>query len=251
MLKAKPNQVLHAVYGAQGDEFCDAENILFYNVGPGFFTHVAGRGVRFERAYSYPDPSQALLANHLHYHRYATVDANDTFSHWQPDRVLAKWSDVQLPRTASATTASSVWYHMKSGLVDICQLPSEELKLFGLCVIVKAPANDAINISGVMKPLLDGLIAAFHAHNGEKIEQISQRLGATLHTDQSAVVKLLNDQSGAILGRRRLLGPFRKGIMWNPADDLCLAAELLVERHDGNGRLISGSLFEIDRKRGN
>jgi len=40
--------------------------------------------------------------------------------------------------------------------------------------------------------------------------------------------------------------PYRSRIKWDPADDLCLAAELFVQPYPAKDWLISGKLFEIE-----
>jgi hypothetical protein len=55
------------------------------------------------------------------------------------------------------------------------------------------------------------------------------------------------DLRSAVLGRRRLLWPRAQGVQWNPADDLCLALELRIER--GERRELSGRLVEIKPRR--
>jgi hypothetical protein len=47
----------------------------------------------------------------------------------------------------------------------------------------------------------------------------------------------------AALARPRLLWPRARGVQWNPADGLCLALELRIER--GESRELSGRLVEI------
>ncbi|HCI79045.1 MAG TPA: hypothetical protein DHW02_05095 [Ktedonobacter sp.] len=111
-LERNQNAVLHAVYGAplsgiRARDFCDTENILFYNVGCGSFAHIAQHGICFERSFSYPEPDVfQLLGDNLHYYRYAMMDENAGFVHWQDGRKLAEWNNVEIIRVASDMSRS-------------------------------------------------------------------------------------------------------------------------------------------------
>ncbi len=54
------------------------------------------------------------------------------------------------------------------------------------------------------------------------------------------------DSRNAILGRRKLLHPFRQSVQWNPADDLLVAGELEVTR-DSTAEMSSGFSGELYR----
>lgn len=57
-----------------------------------------------------------------------------------------------------------------------------------------------------------------------------------------AVADLLLDDSVAVLGQRRTVAPYREGVKWDPADDLCLAGEVLTTSATGAGWTVSGEL---------
>lgn len=239
------NSILHAVYGARFRDFCDTENILFYNVGAAHFAHVAQHAIRFERSFSYPDAPE-LIGDNLHYHRYAIVNDNTGFLYWRDGQQLAQWEDVEISPIASTTKPAFVWYAFKSQPVTILHKPVTPLAQFGLRITVKIPVGKYANIAGFMKPLIDGLIANFHAHNGEGVSLISQRISNDLKRNSTDIAELLCRRDRAILGIRRLLWPYREGVQWNPADELCLATDLRVQTHNRSSWSISGSLFEIE-----
>ena len=78
------------------------------------------------------------------------------------------------------------------------------------------------------------------------MEQVSQWLGAELGQAPSEIVDLLQKPDQAVLGGRRVVYPFRNAYKWDPADDLCLAAELFLQPYTGKDWLLSGKLFEIE-----
>jgi len=59
------------------------------------------------------------------------------------------------------------------------------------------------------------------------------------------VVAHLGDNTNAVLGRGRLLWPWRNSIQWNPAVDCCVAGELLFMRSTKDFVELSGELFEV------
>ena len=78
------------------------------------------------------------------------------------------------------------------------------------------------------------------------MKQISQRIGDRLGKNSDAIEELLSRKDRAILGQRQLVWLRSSGVQWNPADDYCLATEVVVDSHFGSQWSISGTLFEID-----
>lgn len=92
-----------------------------------------------------------------------------------------------------------------------------------------------------MKPLIDGIIAAFHGHIGGD-ERPIDRVAQSLHVSVDSVRSALMSSDRNILGDRVLLRPFGAGVQWNPADDRLVAIEM---RHHDAARLeVSGQLHE-------
>src|SRR5438067_91308 len=95
-LQSGKDQVLHAVYASRSTDLCDAENILFYNVGPGCFASAARHGVRFERSHAHPAPPSPRSSLYPHHHRYAVTRAVETFTCWTPGQIWARWRNVEV-----------------------------------------------------------------------------------------------------------------------------------------------------------
>jgi hypothetical protein len=96
-----------------------------------------------------------------------------------------------------------------------------------------------------LKVLLDGVVAAFHVHDGSRLSELAAR-----HTtvapggSPAAVVDRLMDPSWAVLGPRRLVAPYRTGVQWNPADDGLVAAEVLLR--PGAVVRLTGELWTVN-----
>jgi hypothetical protein len=244
-ITSQPNQVLHAIYGAaQSDSVCDVENILFYNVGGKQFSPLTTYGIRFERRFSYPEPPQMLESTNLHYHYYTMEAANEAFSYWQIRRSLAEWENVKVSRPASQLM--NIWYSIKSNSLKTLYIPERIPKQFGLTITIKIPTTDKGNVSSLTKPIIDGVVSAFHAYKGNDVEVLSQRLADKLNKKTDTIADLLLRKDRAIFGERQVVRPHGSdGVKWDPADDLCLAAEIFAQPYSGKDWLISGKLYEI------
>ncbi len=249
-LECGSDEVLHATYVSGVDQACDAENILFYNVGASYFAQSSSNGLRFERAFSEPPPPPRLLKERvLHYQFYGPAKRQDGFAYWRSRRKLVQW-EVSSEALGPSTSATSIWYWMKRELGETGGAIKREPPRFGLRVAIHAPSGLAPNPAALVKPLFDGIISAFHSHDGAMLEQVSDRLARKLGVEAREVADHLLSDSAAVLGRRRLVYPWGKSVQWNPADDRCVAAELVLYIDTNRDSLwrLSGELFELDEK---
>jgi hypothetical protein len=247
-LQSRPEQILHATYATSPTlkkDISDIENTLFYNVGLKHFASLMSSGVRFERCYSYPASSFPLSASHLHYYRYTMEDAHNSFYSWQTTRVVATWENVEIPPSSAKITATNIWYHLHSHPLKILHMPKTPLTQYGLSITVTLPITTKTTLRTLMKPIIDGVVSTFHTYSGAEIKWISQRLGTELSHSPDEIRDLLQRQNQAALGTRRLVYPLGNSYKWNPADDICFAAELFLQLHEGEGWLLSGNLYEI------
>ncbi len=229
--------VFHGIYASPLPDSCDAENVLFYNVGLNYLPRARGRGMRFERGYTVPPAPETLASAALHYHRYRVSDSEGFFG-WSQGRTLARWSS---PLGVAPTHSATVWKALKFGQLDAIDLPPTRVERFGVRATVSAPS--ALDAALLMKPVLDGAISALHAYDGSEVELIADRLARSVAIEPRVVRALLLDRERAVLGPRRFLWPRDDGVQWNPADDACLAAELLVTQ--GRNWHLAGELFEL------
>ena len=245
-LNAKSNELLHAVYASPEHGNCDTENILFYNVGTGRFAKAARYGLRFERAFETPiSCPHELSGKPRHYCRYFLTSNETLFSHWEPGRVLAQWS-IDCGAKSILGHCATVWYAMKTGYVRTAAEPRSPGQPFCLRVRVAAPPGVSLRLAGLMKPVFDGVISALHQHDGTCEQEVGRRLAERLGAAPEAIAGLLGSDAGTVLGKRCLVRPYRRNVMWNPQDDLCLAGELIEEKAGQKQNLsISGELHEL------
>jgi hypothetical protein len=237
-----PDRVLAAMYGSPDREPCDVENVLLYNVGARALRVVAAHGLRLERSYVCPEPPVPLAGTARHYMRYACSPRAAGFEAWTERRVLAAWAGISMPLLTEATKPAAVWFALAAAEIDPSSVLGDQ-QPFGLRLQLEVPRTRRIAPAKIVKPLVDGTIAALHCHDGSALAELSRRVSAQIPVPAEAIAMRLMDDRYAVLGPRQLLWPRAQGVQWNPADDRCLALELRIDH--GDRLALSGCLFAI------
>jgi len=245
-LRPRSMHILYGVYACESSGWFDLENVLFYNVGVGCFAALSRKGLRFEAGPSVPPAPNTISSRMPHYYCYTQVPHGGSFEHWKVRSRIATWTDAVIPPLNSTTRASSVWHAVRSGPISEVALPKEDTTRFGLSVTLAVPNSAARNLLPLVKPLLDGVIAAFHAHDGTTVEILARRISDTVSQSPRSLIALLVARDRAVLGTRRLLWLWRDTVQWNPADDRCVAADIRVECREIPVWTLSGDLFTVD-----
>lgn len=120
---------------------------------------------------------------------------------------------------------------------------------YGLRLTVSAGSGGSRNVAAIVKPLIDGVVAGLHNHDGSQFVEVASRLAGLLAIDSAQVAELLMTNEDSILGTRRLLWTRANGVQWNPGDDTCVAAQVLLRTHSGTGWSHSGEVFEVTSRR--
>lgn len=214
------NSILHAVYQTNQSGFFDAENVLIYNIGPAAFRKLCSKGLCIESGKVQPPklPSNIDIAP-KHYHRYAVVPQNASKPlFWEKGSTLASWSKVPCPPLKGDLKPHQIWYEMKRAPTKVHkQTPPD---YYGIEIQIKVPQGKRINLASVIKPLIDGVICSFHAHDGAQLAEVTRMLSTMLKGEYTGLEDLNMAKDRSILGARKLLFPYRQGVMWNPADFL-------------------------------
>lgn len=229
-LEPRASAVLQAAYGAGDDgALVDAENVLLYNVGSKALRALMRTGVRFERSFSLRSPpAEVQISGAVHYQRYAMVDPGPGFDYWRPGELLGAFTGVRVPVVDKPIT---VW----AAIRDQAEPPPRQATApvrFMARVRVGGPVaavNRPRSLVDLIKPLLDGVVSAFHSHQEPKDPPAGRQL-VTPRSLQREWTAGLTDARWAALGPRRLVTTFgTSGVKWNPADDYCVAAEVLLD----------------------
>ena len=249
-----PTEVLHALYVSSINEACDVDNILFYNVGTEYFPQIGYAGLRFERSFSQPPPLPQTKEYSLqHYLRYWRMPKERSFECWIPTKKLVSW-ESRIPVDAMVKLKKSknpayVWFSIKSGSIEVLSESQDVPLQFGLRLSIRVPNSITSSFIDLLKPLLDGTVTAFHRHDGKAQALVAERLTTVLEVRAQDVLSFLSESTNAVLGTRTLLWIRGDGVQWNPADDCCVAGELLFESSSEDFVEFSGELFEVKEKK--
>lgn len=204
-------RTLVGCYGSADDWRCDVENLLLYNVGVSAFAHLQAQDVVLVRSTT-PPPPDSTSRTLDHHHRYELADAPPPAPSG-PFVARLALTPLRVP-----PRVESVWYDIRStGHVEVGEGAG---RLLAVDVTVHRPtAASRPGLLGMVKVVVDGLISALHTHDGSQLEVVADRLGARLDVPAEGVAQLLSANAAGVLGRRRLVWPFRNFVQWNPADD--------------------------------
>jgi hypothetical protein len=210
---------LRCSYRSRSAELCDAENVLLYNVGVSTFTRLGRRAVIFERSYELP-VCPAQLAGRAEHHCLYVADCDGSFVSWRVTAPAASFGG-QAPKRADKV--ADWWWPTR---LSIRNVVGSDLagQRFGLHIRMGPTSRSLI---GLLKPMLDGIVAALHRDPTPDALAVS-RVAAHLAVSSEAVDVNL-DPSHAPLGQRRLLWPYRDGVQWNPADEMCVACHVELD----------------------
>jgi len=108
----------------------------------------------------------------------------------------------------------------------------------GLKIELSIPRTASFtNVVNAMKPMIDGVICAFHTPDGIAVDEVSKLLNINKEVFLSA--------EKTCLGKRCYISPYRKSIKWNPQDerlDYVVIEPVIV---DDEKFSFSGQLFAI------
>lgn len=213
-LKPSDSALLCAEYATPDSDFADLENVLLYNLGWRYYRHLAANGLVCRRIVS------GDRLHHVVYHlRRPSSDA--PFKGSAIARAVAS-------KPAYPEGPAGWWAAFRPAIhVLKAAQPVDEFT-------VTAEIGTGWNVSRAvssLKPMLDGLISALHAHDGSNKDHIVRNLEHL--SDPYEVWEALNNDDTAVLGQRRLVRPHGKGIAWNPADERCSAFRVVPgQRHE-------------------
>jgi hypothetical protein len=244
-IEPSTGQVLHAVFFGAKHPNADVENVLLYYIDDSFA--VPGRnGIRFEHGAGVPPGPDG--AEYRFCYRYALAPRSGTFADWRPGRTLASFDWTDLGAFTGETKVAQVWLALARREVEVFEAAAPETP-FAVTVQVRPPHGAQRVLGGLVKGIFDGVVCAFQAHTDTVVlPEVVARLATVLPADREEIEKHLLDRRRAVLGaKRRLVYPYRRGVKWDPADNWCVAGELLPAEPVDPGWAIKGELVELSR----
>jgi hypothetical protein len=213
LLSATAGGGLIAEYHAPDRAFVDLENVLLYNVGMSAFAPLITAGLTCRRG---------IATDGLHHVRYQVTDEPPEPGRGVPLGMASADLGQRLP-----ASVGHWWTALRAGATATAN-PGRTADMFTIDVTIAGPHASGARLANLIKPMLDGLVSCFHAHDGSHADHIRPNL-ATLGPVEAVWHQLL-DQSTALLGVRPLIRPYRHAIAWNPADERCQAFRIRAHR---------------------
>lgn len=247
-LKPKSGQLLHGTFFGKKHRAADVENLVLYNIDESgaAFDLATRTGLRFELGPDCP-LSPAGLEYRFGY-RYELVPSTTRFRHWRERRVLAAWGWVDLGAFPDEHRLEQVWFALQQANIDVASPAREPDIPFAVRVAVRAPLSTRPTLARAVKGIVDGVISAFQAHiDTSDITELAARVARNLGAAPEDVHALLTSEQQAALGTQpRLLHRHGEGVQWAPADELCVAGELLAETSSASTWAIKGKIVEVE-----
>ncbi|WP_181778839.1 PGN_0703 family putative restriction endonuclease [Pseudonocardia pini] len=230
-LMAEPGQVLHAVYESDDTSRVDIENVLTYNLGAGALRDAARNGLVLERSYANPPHDWN------HGHRYALSSAAAPWGFWHEGDRLASLDLDAPPDLFADPKAGRWWLAAKRGALVAHTTSDIPPTAFAVRLTVSPPAGWRGRLIGLLKPLVDGVVSALHAHTGP-IETVLDRAGGIDPSlSRSEFHELLTNPAVAPLGGVRLVVPWGQTLQWHPADDGIVVLDARLDPSSRPGRV--------------
>jgi hypothetical protein len=220
-LAAREDEILHAAFFGTPPHGADVENLVLYNIDDSGRCFVgAARGVRFELS-PRPLPRAARAAAYV----YRPVPRQSSWSLWKEQEVIATWEATDI---AGSGDRLGVWHAFRSSRPGGTEVHNGA---FAVSVSVRPPSPAAASVPRLVKPFVDGVVAALQAHaDTTTLKEVSQRIASETGRPVDEIARLLADADGAALGTvRRLVHLRGTTVQLSPADDRCVGGELLIE----------------------
>jgi hypothetical protein len=245
-LKAPAGHVLHATFVGDKPHAADVENLVIYDIDDTgrSFARAAAFGLRFELGQRGPT---SPTGNEYRYgYRYEVAPLSAGFRYWRERRELASWAWVDLGAFSGHKKLEQVWLAFAGAGVGVASPGRAPGTPFAICATIRPPRSATPVLGGLIKGIFDGVASAFQAHTDTAdIAELAARASRNATASPAEIEALLLCQRQAVLGAvPRLLHRRGKRVQWAPADDLCIAGELLAEQPTDSAWSIKGKIVE-------
>lgn len=232
---------LYANFVSNRMEYFEIDNLLFNQVGNAFFSNLAVRGLCYERLYKRP-PLVDKVSQYPYYTSYQVIKKNQKLF-WRKEKVLARWSYTKLPDLRNISI-HAIWAVMKQANIRL--MKPMFFNKYGLNLQIMGPTDYKINLTTIAKPLTEGVVAAFHHHNGAEIDATTTYLREKLNLPTQILREMLIDRTTSILGEKTLVMPYHKTIKWYPDLQLIALVNITYKPDETiNDFYFKGELFGV------
>ncbi|GHU93274.1 hypothetical protein FACS1894208_02460 [Clostridia bacterium] len=163
VLTANEGEILTARYGTTADDTVDLENALFYNFSAPV-KNAARYGIEFgeidsEEVAAIFNTLGVMGYKHLYLYSVAPIDPPDIFE----NDTYIEWNEIPVKTMLGAQSAFGYFTAMRSHpecflICNTGQIDGD----FGLDIKIQSPETEPVSLTGIMKPLIDGIVSSFH-----------------------------------------------------------------------------------------
>ena len=228
-LKKQEYTVLNATLNTMESGFFDVENVLFYNVGSGSFSHLGIDELHFKLSRDSSDKKYEYL-----YEVESTPKCD--FS----EKIQIVEFNASLHKITSDLKPAFYWKLIHNSKVSLNSNHSQ-VNEFGLLIEIELEKKHP-NLTSVIKPMIDGIISALHYQDYPSTGSINY-LSEKYKLENDLIVEMFKKKPYSILGKRDLISEYRSGVKWNPADEKCIWT--VVKQKIADKKNISVKVFEL------
>ena len=239
-LSVEDNELLFATYyESDKNRFYDVENMLFYNIGTSTFSNCCKTQVAFmgdEQRFSQNQKS-TLNADNKYFYSYKIVTIDEINALINNKEIIADWKDIDvnldIPQSAMRYYST---IRANANKVNIPSTLNTDFNLFGMKIEITLPNKNLP--TSIMKPLLDGLICAFHGEDGATQNTLNLMFGNEVGQEY------VKNENLNIFGKRQYVDVYRgvNSYKWNPEDERLQFAWITVKK--GNVAKIDGQIYK-------
>lgn len=204
----------------------DLENMLFYNIGSTAFKPLVETGI----AFSVLDPATPLSGNRKCCYVYQLALVQEVTAQFSSYTPAVEWKGVALDFSIPQSPLR-YWQALRSQQDKIKRFVLEHTVDGGFAVFIELHLRRKVSLAATIKPLLDGVICAFHGEYG---------------FDPAAYFRqmIYPPFEHAVLEPREY---YRSNRGWNPADERCRLA-LVTVSYDAESPYFNGKLMYLPTK---
>jgi len=203
---------MYAEYGCTSYEFIDIENALFYNMGTSTFNSMLTKETSVYFQSILPNEIYSCDDENIHYVYHYFLLSKTNQKYWWESDLLCKWDKIPLKKVNSTVKALDYYLAIKNHSNLVQCFDNENEKNLGLKIKLFIPQSSNFkNIMGIMKPMIDGIVCAFHTPDQIDINEISNLLDLPKEYFSSI--------QNTCIGKRCYINPYRKSVKWDPQDE--------------------------------
>jgi len=222
------------------------ENILFYNIGPGYFSSIGCERLFFEYGKSSP-PTVSDDEHYEHYVHYEVAQYEESLYYWErtSSNITITTPDIKI-----YNKPEYVWAGIQKHLDDIgIENTSHINGEFSLELIVNSPVSRTVNIYSSLKPLFDGVISSLHYSESYLDEVIVNEVALRLKEDPETIRKWIQRPGFAAISDVCPVKKLGNRVFWHPFDHLCVAGSIkTVNKTDIANMILEINLFPVNNK---